>query len=274
MKAIYFSLLGSILLFGATSLNYTPAPALFEKTLFIEIDAQQDSSLFMSYSPAWRDSWLHVDQELMTYGSKLMNAENYKKSFNGRTENLYTLIHPKLIDGSLTIYSWYDPQLYGLDGYDDGELRYPIKGKTSGDNFYTSQELRDEMCYYLGQFGPQADVPMVDEYGEPIITTNADGTQEYTYPPRDYMWYRDTDIIKYKLRVRVLLNKKGEEKKRIIQSIAPITYYIDEGQIAGERILFWLDYQQLKPILKTGYFFNANGKPVSYLNYLTERVKA
>lgn len=212
MKQLFYSLCALVVQFGVSSLSMKQAPALFEKTLFIEIDAQQDSSLFVPYSPAWRDSWLRVDQELTTYGSKLMNAENYKKSFNGRTENLYTLIHPKLIDGSLTIYSWYDPQLYGLDGYDDGELRYPIKGKTSGDNFYTSQELRDEMCFYLGFFGPQGDVPMVDEYGEPMIVTLEDGTMAYQYPPRDYTWHRDKDIIKYKLRLRILVNKNGEEK--------------------------------------------------------------
>lgn len=275
MKKLFLSLVGLTILFSVTSLSLkqSPAPAKFEKIVFMEIDAKEDSSLFKPYSEAWRDSWRVLDKDILCGGSPVMNAENYPKAFNGRTENLWTIVHPKLISGELTLYSPFDPNMFGLSGYDDGELRYPVKGENNGDNFITSQELRDEMCYYLGKLGPMPDIPLVDEYGDPVIVTREDGTMEYQYPAPDFDWFRDSDLIKYKIRVRVELKKNGEEKKRIIEAIAPMTFVIDRGEIIGERELLWLDYTELKPILKQGYFLDKNGKPVTYLKYIENKVK-
>ncbi len=274
MKQLFYSFFGLILLYFGSSSSYNPAADTFEKTIFIEIDGKQDSSLFLPYSKAWTDYWRYNDKDLYSNESEVMHAANYLKSFTGRKENLYTLLHPKVIDGSLTLYSPYDPAMLGLGGMDDGELRYPVKGNTPADNFYTSQELRDVMCYYLGQFGPQSDLPLIDEFGEPIVILLSDGTYGYSYPPSDYTWYKDSDIIKYKIRVRVIVNKKGIEKKRIIESICPVTYDNHDGLIIGERELFWLDYNEIVPLLEEGYFFNAQGKPVTYLKYINDQVKA
>lgn len=277
MKKPFFSFLTLLaLLFSVSSLNLSQenSKATFEKIYFVEIDIKTDSSLFIPYSKAWSDSWRYVDADLYCGGSEAMNAANYQFAFNGRTENLFTLIHPKLINGELTIYSPYDPQMMGLSGFDDGELRYPVKGSNPVDNFLNSQELRDELCYYFGQFGSQSSMPLLNQYGEDSTLVMPDGTVSYVYPPRDYIWYRDSDIIKYRVRINVIVDKNGKEKKRTIESFAPVTYELDEGQIIGERELFWVDYNEAKMLLADGYFFGANGKPVTYLKYIEEKMNS
>lgn len=276
MKKIFLSLLGLIVVFTVVSLNLEQesAPISFEKIIYVEINGKIDSGLFVPYSKAWSDSWRFSEADITCNGSMIMNADDYNFGFNQRSDNLWTLLHPKLINGALILYSPYDPTLYGLSGYDDGELRYPIKGSGPNENFLNSQELRDEMCYYLGQFGQQSPVPLATNYGEDSTMPLPDGTISFVYPPRDYMWYRDTDIIKYKVRVRVLVKKNGKEKKRIIEAIAPMVYQTSEGKITGERELLWMDYNEVKPYLKEGYFFNELGKPVTYLKYIEGKVKA
>lgn len=277
MKKTFFSVFPLlILLFSVSSLNLSKenSKATFEKIYFVEIDGQTDTSLFVPYSKAWMDSWRYIDADLYCGSSEAMNAANYQFAFNGRSENLYTLIHPKLVNGELTLYSPYDPQMMGLSGFDDGELRYPVKGSNADDNFLTSQNLRDEMCYYFGQFGPQASVPLLNQYGDDSTMVLPDGTESYVYPQRDYIWYRDSDIIKYKFRIRLTVDKNGKEKKREIEAFAPVVFEIEEAQIVGERELFWVDYNQAKTTLTQGYFFDSNRKPVTYLKYIEEKMNS
>ncbi len=272
MKKTFYSLLSLFVLFGLLSLKLKQIQALtsFSKTVYVEIDRQKDSTLFVPYSKAWLESWNFDNPDLRCIASPAMNAENYLVAFNGRSDNLYTLLHPKIINGALTLYSPYDPKSFQV--HDDGELRYPIKGTEPNDNFLNSQELRDQMCHYLGLFGPQSTRPLANQYGEDSTVIWADGTVSYVYPPRNYEWYRDSEIIKYKVRLKILVKKNGDEKKRIIESIAPMVFEIREGQITGERELFWLDYNEIKPHLKEGYFFNERGKPITYLKYFEEIV--
>ena len=274
MKKIIYSALSLAFLFVASSLTTLPTGSEkgFTRTSFIVIDIENDSSIFKPYSKAWRDSWPIVDANIQIHGSRLMNAENYQFAFNDRTENLYTLIHPKLISGELTLYSPYDPQMYGLSGFDDGELRYPVKGEKEEDQFLTSETLREKMIYYLGYMGPQSDVPLTDEFGDPITLTRADGSQEFVYPPRDYRWYTDRDIVKYKIRVQEFIKKDGSVKKRVIESFAPIVHQYDDDKIVGERELFWIDFKEAKKLLKKSYFFNEQGKPITYLKYLQSKL--
>ena len=238
----------------------------------MDIDIKNDSTLFLPYSKAWLEPWNFDDPLLRCNGSGVMNVENYLSAFNGRNDNLWTILHPKIINSTLTLYRPYDPRSIRLK--DDGELRYPIKGIEQNDKFLNSQELRDELGYYLGNFGPLSDYPLVTVYGEDSIRTLPDGVQQYVYPARDYNWFTDKEIVKYKVRINILFNQNGEEKKRVIKAIAPVIFKIEEGQIKGERELFWLDYNEIKHFLKEGYFFDKQGKPVNYLKYIDEKVKA
>lgn len=274
MKKLLYTLISLTVLFGVSSLNFKQEQItrIFERSIFLEIDCKKDSSLFVPYSNAWLDSWRFTDPALDMYGSTLMNADKYMNAFEKRNDNLWTLLHPKIINGDLTIYSPYDP--YSFEAIDEGELRYPINETDPKDNFITSQELREKMCFILGRFGPISYIPLANIYGEDSVEMHPDGTMSYVYPPRDYFWYFDKDIIKYKVRVNILVNKNGEEKKRVIKAIAPVRFENEEGQIKGEQVLFWLDFNELKSFLKKGYFFDQQGKPVTYLNYFEEKVKA
>lgn len=278
MKKSYYSLLSFALMFIVTSVtvNQKEPQPLFEKIVWVELDVlSKDSVLFTPSSKAWKEMWQMIDPYFSIDGTPIMNYEKYKFSFENRKDNLFTILHPMILDGSLQIYSPYDPQSYGSGIKDDGELRYPLKGKVASETFVTSEPLRNELVYYFGMFGPQSDFPLVDEYGEEMIKIDSiSGDYFYVYPPRDFMWYEDEDIVKYKLRVSVLYNKNGIEKKRIIKSIAPIVYQTDgmTGEKTGEKELFWLDFEEITPILKKAYYFDETGKPVSYLKYIQQKV--
>lgn len=277
MKKIYYSLFTVALMFIVTSATISkkePKP-LFEKIVWLELDVlTEDSVLFKPYSKAWKEMWQMIDPYFSIDGTPIINYEKYKFSFENRKDNLFTILHPMIMDGSLQLYSPFDPS-FGMGTKDDGELRYPLNGKVEGEMFVTSEAFRETGCYYLGRFGPQADIPLVNEYGEEIIKVDSiTGEFSYVYPPRDYIWHKDEDIIKYKIRVSVLYNKNGIEKKRIIKSIVPIVYLIDgmTGEITGEKELFWLDFEEITPHLKKAYYFDETGKPVSYLKYIQQKV--
>ena len=277
MKKIYYYILSLILLFVVTSTTTKQAkgPSTFEKIVWVELDFDNDSVLFSPYSKAWKEMWQIIDPDISVNGTPAMNYEKYKFSFTNRKDNLYTTIHPKIIDGSIQLYSPYDPISFGMGTKDDGELRFPIKGKSSSETFFNSEELRNELCYYIGNFGAMSEIPLVDEYGEPVTKLDsASGLLMYVYPPRDFMWFEDNDIIKYKLRISISYNKKGIEKKRTIKAIAPVINEIDEmtGEIMGEREIFWLNYDELTPTLKEVYYFDVLGKPVTFLKHIQQRV--
>ncbi len=276
MKKIHFYLGSLLLLFLATSaIDKQKEPAgLFEKIIWVELDASgQDSVLFKPYSKAWQEMWRILDPTIHFEETPVMNYESYKRAFENRSDNLFTTLHPLIVGGSIQLYSPYQPESFGLGALDDGELRYPVKGEHANKTFLTSDEMRNKFAYYLGMFGAQADYPLVDEFGEPMMVLDTiSGMQMYVYPPRDYMWYEDADLIKYKLRVSVFYDKKGVEKKRIIRSIAPVVNEIRDGQIEGEKVLFWLNFNDLSDILKKSYYFDETGKPVTYLKHIQQKV--
>lgn len=246
---------------------------LFEKIVFVEVSVDEDSAVFKPLSKAWGLHW-RISSDLTYNGSALMNSDKYKLSFNERTENLWTVLHPMIIDGSLHSYYPYDPALYGLGSWDGYELNYPVVGEDERGSFLTSESTRENLCFLLGRFGPQSDMPLSTLQGEDSVLVLADGSEVFVYPAPDFLWYTDKDIVKYKLRVSVLLNKNGKEKKRVIQSIAPIINRLSEtGEVEGEQPLVWLDFEELEPVLKKAYYFDEDLKSVSYLNYFLQKVK-
>lgn len=246
---------------------------LFEKIIFVEFNLNEDSILFKPYSKAWEERW-EYSSNIMMNGTLLMNYDKYKFSFNGRTDNLYTILHPLIIEGTIKSYWPYNPENYGFGIWDEGEMRFPVKGQDENETFLTSETVREELCNLLGRLVRQYDTPMVDEYGENIVITYEDGSQSFQYEPPDFYWYKDTEIVKYRLRVSVLLNKNGKEKKRVIQSISPLINLISEsGDIYGEQELIWLNFEELQPFLKKAYYFDDNLKSVSYFDHIQRKVE-
>ena len=83
------------------------------------------------------------------------------------------------------------------------------------------------------------------------------------------------DIVKYKIKESWQINKNGEVMDKTITSIAPIVYHKDfGGNIIGERELLWVDFKELKPILKSYYLLLDRYKRervISYLEFFNQR---
>ncbi len=266
----YFFGLSTVLFITSASVKSYRSKPLFEKIVFIEVSANKDSVLFKPLSKAWKDNWQRTSN-LNVDGSSIMNYDKYVFSFNDRHENLWTILHPMIIDGTIDSYYPYNPELFV--SRDDGELRYPVMVKSESGTFLNSEKVRENLCYLLGRFGPSYDTPLADQYGEDSMVIFADGAFHYQYPAREFYWYEDEDIIKYKLRVSLLINKNGDIKKRVIKSICPVVnQHSDEG-VVGEIELLWLNFEELEPYLKKAFYFDKDWKPKSYLDYFLDKVK-
>jgi len=275
MRKIQYSFIGLFMVLFITSaaLKTYESKRLFEKIVFIEVSSNEDSILFKPFSKAWDENW-DKSSEISVNGSSLMNYNKYKFSFKDRTENLWTILHPNIIDGTIKTYYPYDPETFGLGHSDKGKLRYPIIDQDKNETFLTSERLRENLCNLLGRFGPMPDYPFVNYYGGDSIKILDDGSIVNVYPYPDFYWHEDKDIVKYKLRVSILLNKKGIEKKRVIKSICPVVNQISEtGEVIDEKEIIWLNFEEIEPILKEAYYFDEDWKPVSYLNYILRTVK-
>jgi len=271
--AILFAGLTALLLISAISPLKESSSKAFEKIVFMELTVDQDSVLFKPYSKAWNEHWKR-SSDLTVSGSDVMNYEKYNKSFADRTDNLWTILHPLVIEGKVQVYYPYASDSYGMGVWDDGEMRYPVMNEERSETFLTSEAVREQLCWVMGMLGPISDVPLVDEYGDNIIVTNPDGTQSFVYANPDYYWYDDQQIVKYKLRIRIEVNKKGKEKKRVIEAFCPVVNRLNEmGEVVGENDVLWFDFAELKPTLKASYFLNSEWKPISYQEYILEKVR-
>ena len=180
---------------------------------------------------------------------------------NANRWSLWTIIRQHVLNGDLTVFSPYNPLGFGFGARDGDQLKYPIEPEP-GLNFYTDSNYRETMVYYFGRLGPQSDIPLTDEYGDPIIINNPDGTQEYKYPPRDTVWYNSSDIIQYRLKEDWFLDKERSVLDVRIIAIAPVHYKIEEDangnkSISGMEELFWLYFPHCRFVFNN-YFVNTN----------------
>ena len=224
------------------------------KGVILELDASSaDSVLFRPYSKHW--SYLDVIGE--------PNEEEYNKRISGRYENLWTVIHPYIMSGELKLYSALDP--YNIMNRDEGELRFPL----SQGSYFKDSISNNALKSILGYYSEQSSAVLSNSFGEDSMIVLADGSINFVYPAPDYIWYDDSHMVKYKIRINVQYNKKGKEIKRYVASIAPVTkkhYGVD-----FESEACWIKFDDLKIILKDIYFFNSNGKPETFINYIEKK---
>ncbi|TNE71381.1 MAG: gliding motility protein GldN [Bacteroidetes bacterium] len=179
---------------------------------------------------------------------------------NATRWSLWTVIRQHVLNGDLRVFSPYDPASYGLGAWDGDQLKYPIDPQP-GLNFYTDSVFREEMVYYLGRLGPQSDVPLTDEYGDPLVITLPDGTMEYSYPPRDTIWFNSADIVQYRLKEDWFIDKERSVLDVRIIAIAPVVYKKDEDaagnvQISGMTELFWLYFPHCRFVFNNYFVYN------------------
>ena len=179
---------------------------------------------------------------------------------NARRWSLWTIIRQHVLEGDLRVFSPYNPISFGLGEKDGYELKYPIDPQP-GLNFYTDSIFRDDMLYYIGKLGPQSDIPLTDDFGDPIIINMPDGSMEYKYPPRDTVWYTSQDIVQYRLKEDWFFDKERSVLDVRIIAIAPVVYRTEEDangvkSISGMEECFWLYFPHCRFILNNYFVYN------------------
>lgn len=179
---------------------------------------------------------------------------------NSSRWSLWTIIRKHVMEGDLRVFSPYNPVSYGLGAWDGDQLKYPVDPEP-GKNFYTDANFRSDLLYYLGRLGPQSDIRLVGDDGEPLTEIDDNGELSYVYEAPDTFWYESKDIVEYRLKEDWFFDKqRGEMDVRII-AIAPVVYdksYDSQGNeiIEGKKELFWLYFPHCRFIFNNYFTYN------------------
>lgn len=189
--------------------------------------------------------------EITPYGTWLRNSTRW---------SLWTIIRTHVLNGDIRVFSPYDPLSFGFGKKDGYEFKYPIDPEPGG-TFYTDSTFRSDLVWYLGYLGPQSDIYLVNEYGEPRTYIDASGQESFVYPPRDTIWYMSKDIVQYHLKEDWFFDKERSVMDVRILGIAPVVYSteIDPNgveTISGTKELFWLYFPHLRFILNNYFVYN------------------
>lgn len=173
--------------------------------------------------------------------------------------SLWTVIRHNIINGKLTVFLPYNPNnMFGE--WDGDQLKYPLFPQ-QGLTYFTDSAYREDIVYCLGKLGPQSDIPLVDDYGDPLVITLPDGTQSFKYPPRDTIWFTSKDIIQYRIKEEWFFDKERSVLDKRIIAIAPVVYMKSEdangnASISGTKELFWLYFPHCRFVFNNYYVYN------------------
>jgi gliding motility associated protien GldN len=183
---------------------------------------------------------------------------------NATRWSLWTVIRQHVMNGDLTVFSPYNPALDGTGrGLDGDQLKYPIK-PAPGMNYYTDENFKDEMTYYLGRVGPEPTDCLIDEdpnsdmFGECLEEVMPDGTINILYPDPEWFPYKSEDIVQYRLKEDWFIDKERSVLDVRIIAIAPVVYKVDpnSNQIAGLKEVFWLYFPHCRFVFNNYFVYN------------------
>lgn len=183
---------------------------------------------------------------------------------NSSRWSLWTVIRQHVMNGDLTVFSPYDPELDGTGrGVDGDQLKYPIK-PSPGLNYFTDDAFKEEMKYYLGRVGPEPVDCLIDEdpnspsFGDCREVVNPDGSIDILYPDPEWFPYRSEDIVQYRLKEDWFLDKERSVLDVRIIGIAPVVYKIDpnSGAISGYKEVFWLYFPHCRFVFNNYFVYN------------------
>ncbi len=178
---------------------------------------------------------------------------------NSSRWSLWTILRHHIINGDLKVFSPYNP--YQFDMLDGDQFKYMIAPEP-GKNYYTDSIFRDKVFYYIGKLGPQSDVPLTDENGDPIEITLPDGTITFKYPPADTLWIDSKDIVQYRLKEDWFFDKERSVLDVRILGIAPVVYKIEINATSGQKTIvgleekYWLYFPHCRYILNNYFVYN------------------
>jgi gliding motility associated protien GldN len=189
---------------------------------------------------------------------------------NANNWSLWTIIRKHVMNGDLQVFSPYNPVSYGLGTMDGDQMKYPVQ-PAPGQNFYSDENFREEMVYYLGRLAPQSDVALVDPWGDPYLDTMPDLSVSFRYAPPDTIWYNSADIVEYRIKEDWFFDKQRSEMDVRIIAIAPVVYDIEydangDMTIRGKKELFWLYFPHCRFVFNNYYVFNEHNdaQPMSF----------
>jgi gliding motility associated protien GldN len=188
--------------------------------------------------------------EITANGAWIRNADRW---------SLWTVIRNHVLNGDLRLFSPYS--MNNLFGERDGDqLKYPIDPQP-GMNFYTDSAYREQLVFFFGQLGSQSDIPLTDEFGEPMVRMGKDGFEEYVYPPRDTTWFTSKDIVQYRIKEDWFFDKERSVLDVRIIAIAPVVLDKElaaDGttSIRGTKELFWLYFPHCRFIFNNYFSYN------------------
>ncbi len=217
---------------------------------YIDTTSQENSPLFYPHNQLQDPG---IDAMIGEFTEA--NLENQRKAMK---QNLWNILRYHFFKSELTLYFTRNPEWY--DYIDHGELLFPLTAKKYADkkdaNYFNDKDFR-EMTKYSDLIGYEIfnEYPMalmsIDYPGEDSI--NADG--DVVYAPNDYVFYRDKDIAKLKLREEWKMDETGEVLKKSIKAICPIMKKYDAN---SEKFIevetFWVDYKAISGLLEN-YFY-------------------
>jgi len=191
--------------------------------------------------------------------------------------NIWNILNYHFLKGELTIHTPYDPQWQATR--DNGFLLFPITAEKYGNskegNFSTDLKFQ--------KFIIDSEVICVTDYSTEAVAISSilypdedsiDNNGMTLYYPREIFWYVDKDIILLKLKESWTIDETGTILNKAIDAICPVVNQRDQnGNVIGEKELFWIDYNELTPILENYYILKGNGskKVFSYKEYFSER---
>lgn len=186
---------------------------------------------------------------------------------NATRWSLWTVLRTHIMNGDLTIYSPYLPELKGARGNDGDQLKYPILPQP-GMNYYTDSLFREEMAYYLGKVIVDPNpVPLIDEdpnspnYGLELEKVDpVTGEISFVYPPDEKVPYMSKDIVQYRLKEDWFFDKERSVLDVRIIAMAPVVYTVDNSggseQIIGIEEIFWLYFPHCRFVLNNYFVYN------------------
>lgn len=179
---------------------------------------------------------------------------------NASRWSLWTIIRKHVMEGDLRVFSPYNPASQGLGAWDGDQLKYPVD-PSPGKNYYSDENFRSDLLYYLGRLRPQSDVALVGEDGQKLIELDSNGVKSFVYEAPDTLWYNSDDIVEYRLKEDWFFDKqRGEMDVRII-AIAPVVYETEidiNGKvlIKGKKELFWLYFPHCRYVFNNYFVYN------------------
>lgn len=123
------------------------------------------------------------------------------------------------------------------------------------------ENIKDTLDYWAKdpyfQITVQSDYPMVDEYGNPMLHKNPDGTQEYMYPLPDIYIFPGKECDEIRIKENRIYN---ESTKKYEFVAVGLSFYFSGSRYYRGHEKFWVDLSELFNALeyKTNYpWYNA-----------------